>query len=102
MLNCVVNSEKEYLQLIRDCITIGVRVVNPNAEGDSDDQSVSDSFETLSPEVARDYLGYVIDKTSWFFIDGKYHSVDNSLLGKMSEEQRVFYFKNIDIFMRYA
>ncbi len=61
MLNCVVNSEKEYLQLIRDCIIVGVRVINPNAEGDSDDQSISDSFETLSPEVARDYLGYVID-----------------------------------------
>jgi hypothetical protein len=57
MLVCIVNSEKEYLDLIADLSKYGLHVLNQYANPDKDDMSVSDGFEPLPAIIAEEYLG---------------------------------------------
>ena len=57
MLMCIVNSEKEYLDLIADLSKYGLHVPNQYANPDKDDMSVIDRFEKLPVVIAEEYLG---------------------------------------------
>lgn len=62
MFICRVNSEEEYLDLIYDAFTHGVRCPNqfvPLSERDENNHDVLDKFKELPETVMYDYLGVI-------------------------------------------
>lgn len=70
----ILNSPEEYLQLVFDLITIGSHSINPYAESDEDNLSLSDSFYQLTEKDAEKYLGIMFpwsrpppkDPSGWY------------------------------------